>query len=146
MTLRDLSEMFLLRGLAFSHEAVREWEAKLAPVLAHELRRRRHGRGGARGRHWHVDETYLKVRGRWCFLYRAIDRDGDLVDTMLSERRDMAAAQAFFRSAERFCRSHDELRDFLRARTRHNQIVPANRRRLLHLRRATAALAILGAA
>ena len=51
-----------------------------------------------------------------------------------------------FASAERFCRSHDELRDFLRPRTRHNQHVSANRRRLLHLRRATAALAILEAA
>ena len=47
-----------------------------------------------------MDETYLKVRGRWCYLYRAIDRDGNLVDTMLSEHRDMAAAQAFFRSAK----------------------------------------------
>src|SRR5215207_11021419 len=44
-------------------------------------------------------QTCLKVRGRWCYLYRAIDRDGQLVDTMLSEHRDMAAAQAFFRSA-----------------------------------------------
>jgi hypothetical protein len=78
LTLRDLAEMFLVRGIVFSHEAVREWEAKLAPLLADELRRRRHGRGGARGRHWHVDETYLKVRGRWCYLYRAIDRDGRL--------------------------------------------------------------------
>ena len=50
LTLRDLSEMFLQRGIVFSHEAVREWEAKLAPVVAGELRRRRHGRGGARGR------------------------------------------------------------------------------------------------
>src|SRR5918993_2159830 len=98
LTLRDLSEMFLLRGIVFSHEAVREWEAKLAPLLAGELRRRRRGRGGARGHHWHVDETYLKVRGRWAYLYRAIDRGGNLVDTMLSEHRDMAAAQAFFRS------------------------------------------------
>jgi transposase-like protein len=212
LTLRDLSEMFLLRGIAFSHEAVREWEAKLAPVLAGELRRRRHGKGGARGRHWHVDETYVRVKGRWAYLYRAVDRDGDLVDTMLSERRDMAAAQAFFRSAKaatgstpdrvttdghgsyprairstlgrrvvhrtsahknngleqdhrgvkgrircmrgfgsfasagRFCRGHDELRDFLRLRTRHNQHVPAGRRRRLHLRRAAAALAILEAA
>ena len=212
LTLRDLAEMFLVRGIVFSHEAVREWEAKLAPLLADELRRRRHGRGGARGRHWHVDETYLKVRGRWCYLYRAIDRDGRLVDTMLSEHRDMAAAQAFFRSAqavtgvtpervttdghgsyprairstlgghvvhrtsayknngleqdhrgvkgrtrcmrgfksldsaERFCRSYDELRDFLRPATRHNQPVPASRRRLLHLRRASSALAILEAA
>src|SRR5215218_8794471 len=100
LTLHDLAEMFLQRGIVFSHEAVRVWEAKLAPVLADELRRHRHGRGGARARHWHVDETYLKIRGRWCYLYRAIDRDGNLVDTMLSEHRDMAAAQAFFRSAK----------------------------------------------
>jgi putative transposase len=70
LTLRDLAEMFLVRGIVFSHEAVREWEAKLAPVLADELRCRRRGRGGAGGRHWHVDETYLKVRGRWAYLYR----------------------------------------------------------------------------
>jgi transposase-like protein len=100
LTLRDLSEMFLQRGIVFSHEAVRGWETKLAPVLAGELRQRRHGKGGARSRRWHVDETYLKVGGRWAYLYRAIDRDGNLVDTMLSEHRDMAAAQAFFRSAK----------------------------------------------
>ena len=47
LTLRDLAEMFLVRGIVFSHEAVRDWEAKLAPVLVDELRRRRHGRGGA---------------------------------------------------------------------------------------------------
>ena len=98
LTLRDLAEMFLVRGIVFSHEAVREWEAKLAPILADELRRRRHGKGGARSRRWHVDETYLTVGGGWAYLYRAIDRDGNLVDTMLSEHRDMAAAQAFFRS------------------------------------------------
>lgn len=99
LTLRDLSEMFLERGFLFSHEAIRDWEAKLAPILADALRRRRHGEGGAGRRSWHVDETYLKVQGRWYYLYRAIDRDGNLVDTMLSEHRDMAAAQAFFRSA-----------------------------------------------
>jgi putative transposase len=57
LTLRDLSEMFLQRGLVFSYEAVRDWEAKLAPVLADELRQRRHGKRGARWRQWHVDET-----------------------------------------------------------------------------------------
>ncbi|MDO9713750.1 hypothetical protein Q7A36_35905, partial [Paracraurococcus sp. LOR1-02] len=46
LTLRDLAEMFLVRGIVFSYEAVREWEAKLAPLLANELRRRRHGKGG----------------------------------------------------------------------------------------------------
>jgi transposase-like protein len=144
-------------------------------------------------------------------LYRAIDRNGDLVDTILSEHRDMTAAKAFFRSAksvtgivpnqvttdghgsyprairstlgkrvthrtsayknngleqdhrgikgrircmrgfksftsaERFCRSYDELRNHLRPRLRHNQHVPANRRRVLHLHRAATALAILAA-
>jgi putative transposase len=96
LSLRDLSEMFLVRGIVFSHEAVRDWEAKLTPTLAGDLRRRRKGKVG---RSWHVDETYLKVRGRWHYLYRAIDSSGTLVDVMLSERRDRAAAKAFFRSA-----------------------------------------------
>ena len=86
-----------LRGLEISHEAVRDWEAKLLPVMGDALRR--HGRRRGCGTSWYVDETYLKVRGRWCYLYRAIDRDGNLVDAMLSEHRDMQAAKAFFRSA-----------------------------------------------
>src|SRR3954467_2860083 len=184
LSLRDLPEMFLVRGVVFSHEAVREWEAKLAPALAEERRRRRRGKAG---RSWYVDETYIKVQGRWCYLYRAIDRSGALVDVMFSEQRDMAAARAFFRSARavtgvtpsrvttdghdsyprairtelgkgvrhrtsaylnnrleqdhrglkgrsrprrglksprsaaRFCRAHDELRNFPRLRSRHNQ-------------------------
>jgi transposase-like protein len=212
LTLRDLAEMFLLRGIVFSYEAVRNWEAKLVPVLAGELRQRRRGKGGAGRRSWHVDETYLKVRGRWCYLYRAIDGNGDLVDTMLSKTRDMAAAKAFFRSArsatgivpdkvttdghgsyprairstlgkrvthrtsayrnngleqdhrgikgrircmrgfksftsaDRFCRAYDDLRNHLRPRARHNQHVPANRSRVLRLRRAATVLAILRAA
>jgi putative transposase len=209
LTLRDLAEMFLVRGLVFSHEAVRDWEAKLAPALAGELRRRHRGRIG---KSWYVDETYLRVGGRWCYLYRAIDRNGDLVDARLSERRDLKAARAFFRSAKtvtgvtparvttdghdsyprairselgrgvrhrtsaylnnrleqdhrgikgrcrpmrgfgsvtsagRFCRGHDELRSFLRVRSRCRQHVPADRRRLIHLRRTVAVLAILAAA
>ena len=89
--------MFLIRGIAFTHEAVRDWEAKLAPRLAEGLRKRRAGKAG---RCWHVDETYVKVAGEWCYLYRAIDRDGTLVDVYLSETRDMAAAKAFLRSAK----------------------------------------------
>ena len=57
LTLRVLAEMFLQRGIVFSHEAVREWEAKLTPALADELRQRRRGRGGAGRRHWHVRHT-----------------------------------------------------------------------------------------
>ena len=99
LTLRDLSEIMLLRGFTVSHECVRQWEAKLLPVMGEALRKRRHGTGRSSGQSWYVDETYLKVQGRWCYLYRAIDRDGNLIDTMLSATRDMRAAQRFFRSA-----------------------------------------------
>jgi transposase-like protein len=209
LNLRDLVEMFALRGVVFSHEAVREWEAKLTPALAEGLRRRRKG---CIGRNWHVDETSIKVAGRWCYVYRAIDSSGALVDVLFSEHRDMTAAKAFFRSAQavtgitparvttdrhdsyprairtelgkdvrhrtsryrnngleqdhrglkgryrpmrgfkctrsaaRFCRGYDELRNQLRPRSRHNQHVPAARRRLQFLRRSVAVLAILRAA
>jgi putative transposase len=96
LSLRDLAEMFLQRGLSFTHEAVRDWERKLAPLLSDTLRKRRHG---AVGQSWYVDETYIKVQGQWCYLYRAIDRDGHLIDVRLSDTRDLAAAEAFFRSA-----------------------------------------------
>ena len=73
LSLRDLPEMFLIRGIEFSYEAVRDWEAKLTLSLIASLRRQRKGRIG---RSWHVDETYITARGRWCYLYRAIDRSG----------------------------------------------------------------------
>jgi putative transposase len=98
LSLRDLAEIFLVRGIVFSYEAVRDWETKLTPALAENLRRRR--RRGKVGRSWYVDETYVKIQGRWCYLYRAIDTSGALVDVRLSETRDMAAARAFFRSAK----------------------------------------------
>src|SRR6202161_896459 len=99
LSLRDLPEMFLIRGIEFSYEAVRDWEAKLTPLLIDGLRRRRGG--GSRVRHsWYVDESYIKVSGRLCYLYRAVDRTGALVDVRLSETRDMAAAEKFFRSAK----------------------------------------------
>jgi putative transposase len=96
LSLRDLAEMFLERGFVFTHEAVREWEARFAPLLTEQLRAKRRGKAG---RSWYVDETYLKVHGRWCYLYRAIDRDGHLVDSLLSETRDLNAARRFFRGA-----------------------------------------------
>jgi putative transposase len=93
LSLRNLAEMFLLCGFQFTHEAVRDWEARFAPLLAEQLRK------GKVGRRWYVDETYLKVKGKWSYLYPAIDGAGNLVDSMLSATRDMAAAQRFFRGA-----------------------------------------------
>ncbi len=96
LSLRDLAEIFLERGFEFTHEAVRDWEARFAPLLADQLRTKRRGQAG---RSWYVDETSVKVKGKWCYLYRAIDRDGNLVDSMLSEKRDMEAAKRFFKQA-----------------------------------------------
>jgi putative transposase len=96
LSLRDLAEMFLQRGILFTHEAARDWEAKLAPLLGKARRQRRHG---TVENSWYVDETYIRVQGRWFYLYRAIDRDGHLIDARLSDTRDLAAAEAFFRAA-----------------------------------------------
>lgn len=96
MSFRDVAEFFLLRGFEFTHETVREWEARFAPLFAEQLRVKRKGKVGLS---WYVDETYIKVKGKWCYLYRAINRDGNLVDSMLLQKRDMAAAQAFFQEA-----------------------------------------------
>ena len=96
LSLRDLAEMFLQRGFVFTHEAIRDWEARFAPLMADHLRTKRCGQAGTS---WYVDETYVRVHGKWCYLYRAIDRAGNLVDSMLSEKRDMAAAKRFFQQA-----------------------------------------------
>ncbi len=93
---RDLAEMFLARGFVFTHETVRAWAARFAPLLAEHLGAKRRGQVGVQ---WHADETYVKVDGRWCYLYRAIDRDGNLVEALLSEKLDMEAAQRFFADA-----------------------------------------------
>src|ERR1700738_2744940 len=86
--------MFLARGLVFTHETVREWETRCAPLMAEQLRAKRRGQAG---KSWYVDETYIRIKGKWCYLYRAIDADGNLVDSRLSEKRDMEAAQQFFK-------------------------------------------------
>lgn len=96
LSLRDLAEMFLARGFEFTHEAVRDWEVRFTPMITQQLRCRRKGKAG---RSWYTDETYVKVNGKWCYLYRAIDRDGNLVDSMLSEHRVMDSAKRFFKGA-----------------------------------------------
>jgi transposase-like protein len=209
LSLRDLPEMFLERGIVFTHEAVREWETQLVPVLGEMLRKHRRGRIGPS---WYTDETYIKVKGRWTYLYRAIDRDGNLVDVLLSETRDRAAAEAFFRSArvvtgsvpervttdghdaypgaikaelgepvphrtnrclnnhleqdhrgikqrigpmdgfksvesaKRFCCVHDEVRNFLRPRSRRNEVISLAQRRLVYTAHTRVLLTSLAAA
>ncbi len=96
LSLRDVAEMFLARGFSLTHEAIRDWETRFAPVIADQLRTKRRGQAG---RSWYVDETSLKVHGKWWYLYRAIDQDGNLVDSMVSEKRNMESAQRFSKQA-----------------------------------------------
>jgi putative transposase len=96
LSLRDVAEMFLERGFTFTHETIRDWETRFVPLIAERLRTKRHEQAGTS---WYVDETYIKVDGKWFYLYRAIDHDGNLVDSMLSEKRNMEAAQRFFQQA-----------------------------------------------
>ena len=91
---RDVAELLLQRGFEVSYETIRVWEFRFAPLVSENLRAKRRG---VAGRSWYLDETYIKVSGRWRYLYRAIDREGNLLDSMLSEHRDKHAARRFLR-------------------------------------------------
>ncbi len=92
---RDLVEMMAERGVNVSHTTILRWVQCYVPEF--EKRWSRYAR--PIGTSWRVDETYIRVRGRWTYLYRAVDKQGLTVDFLLSEHRDIAAAKRFFTRA-----------------------------------------------
>ncbi|MGF6696050.1 putative transposase [Paraburkholderia sp. MM5496-R1] len=92
LSLRNLEEMMAERGIEVDHSSVHRWVIKLLPVLEKAFRQRKR----PVGKSWRVDETYVKVKGNWKYLYRAVDKAGNTVDFLLRAHRDKAAARRYF--------------------------------------------------
>ena len=98
LSYRDVEELLAERGITVDHVSVYRWVQRFTPLLIDAARPCRH----APGDRWFVDETYVKVSGRWVYLYRAIDQFGQVIDVLVSEKRDLAATRRFFlRALER---------------------------------------------
>lgn len=89
---RDLEEILQERGVDVDHATLNRWVVRYSPLIAKEAQRRKARTSSS----WRMDETYIKVKGKWNYLYRAVDKFGKTLDFMLSERRDEAAATSFF--------------------------------------------------
>ena len=93
LSFREIEEMMLARGIILSHETVRQWCAKFGQTYANALRRRR----ARPGDKWHVDEVFIMISGQRRYLWRAVDQHGNVLDILVTSRRDTTAAIRFFR-------------------------------------------------
>jgi putative transposase len=93
LSYRDIEELMLERGMSVDHSTLNRWVIHYAPLLEEEFRKNYKRKVGSS---WRMDGTYIKVKGESCYLYRAVDKEGQTIDLMLSKKRDEAAAKAFF--------------------------------------------------
>lgn len=95
LSYRDVEELLAERGVTVDHVTIYRWVQRFTPEFIEAARPCRHSPGNR----WFVDETYVKVTGQWAYLYRAVDQHGQVIDVLLSVRRDLAAARRFFTRA-----------------------------------------------
>jgi transposase-like protein len=95
LSYRDVEELLVERGVEVDHVTVYRWVQRFTPLLADAARFCRHSPGDR----WHVDQTYVKVNGVWPYVHRAVDQYGQVIDVLVSARRDADAARRFFRRA-----------------------------------------------
>src|ERR671933_1122461 len=93
LSLRDVELILAERGVIVSHESIRRWCLKFGQVFADKLRRRRPRPGDK----WHLDEVFIRIRGKLHYLWRAVDQDGEILDILVQSRRSATAAKRFFR-------------------------------------------------
>ena len=96
LSYRDVEELMAERGVSVDHSTLNRWVIKYAPLLEAAFSKKHKKRVGAS---WRMDETYIKIKGVWHYLYRAVDKSGDTIDFMLSKKRDRKAAKRFFAKA-----------------------------------------------
>lgn len=95
LSYQELEEMMMIRGAEMDHSTLQRWAKRFVCLIDKRVRRRKKSVNGS----WRMDETYIKLNGKWIYLYRAVDKYGDTVDFLLRARRDTVAAKAFFRKA-----------------------------------------------
>ena len=95
LSCRHLEEMMEERGVSVDHSTVSRWAIRFLPLLEKIFRKYKRPVGES----WRMDETYIKVKGTWKYLYRAVDRDGKTIDFLFTAKRDKAAAKRFFHKA-----------------------------------------------
>jgi transposase-like protein len=95
LSYRDVEELLAERSIEVDHVTVFRWVQRFTPLLSDAARFSRHSPGDR----WFVDETYVKVNGVWRYVYRAVDQHGQVIDVLLTARRDAAAARRFFARA-----------------------------------------------
>ncbi len=93
LSFREVEELMLARGVAVSYETIRRWCAKFGQAYANQLRWRRPRPGDK----WHLDEVFVRINGRLCYLWRAVDQHGNVLDILVQSRRNAVAAKRFFR-------------------------------------------------